>query len=148
MAPWLFLPLLALAAGALIPVQASANALLSKHLNSVVYAAIILFAIGLCVALSIALLYRLPTPSWQQVQQAPGYSFIGGLIVATYVLSITYLAPRLGVANAICLIVTGQIIAAVMIDHWGLMGSALHRLDLTRAVGVVLMVSGLFLAKR
>jgi len=62
-------------------------------------------------------------------------------------LSITYLAPKMGVGNAICFIVTGQIIAAVLIDHFALMGSASSPLNLQRFGGVMLMIVGLFLAR-
>jgi transporter family-2 protein len=78
----------------------------------------------------------------------PAYGYFGGFIVASYVIAITFLAPRLGVGNAICFIVTGQIFAAVLIDHFGLFGAPVQTLSWTRAAGIALMIAGLFLAKR
>mgnify|MGYP000002160512 CR=1 FL=1 len=144
---WLLLPLMAVFAGALIPVQAAANASLSKSLGSVVYAALFLFIVGLAFVASFVAANRLPMPALSTFLNAPAYSYIGGLIVATYVLSITYLAPKMGVGNAICFIVTGQIIAAVLIDHFALMGSVSAPLNLQRFGGVMLMIVGLFLAR-
>ena len=147
MKAWLLLPCLALCAGALIPVQAAANASLSRALDSVVYSALLLFVVGLAFTSSFIVINRVPVPSLAALTSAPAYSYIGGLIVATYVLSITYLAPRMGVGNAICFIVTGQILVAVLIDHLGLLGSNVSTLTLRRLAGVGLMIAGLFLAR-
>lgn len=144
---WLLLPCMAICAGALIPVQAAANASLSKSIDSVVYSALMLFVVGLAFISSFVVINRIPVPSLEAFATAPAYSYIGGLIVATYVLSITYLAPRMGVGNAICFIVTGQIVVAVIIDHFGLLGAAASPIDMRRCAGVTLMISGLFLAR-
>jgi transporter family-2 protein len=146
----LLLGLLALVAGALIPVQAAANAALSKSLQgNVGYAALTLFAVA-GAATTIAAIVLIPSsaPSWGQFRAAPAWSFIGGAIVAVYVLTITFLAPRLGVGAAISLIVTGQILAALLIDHYGLMRSLQFPLTPGRLAGAALMIVGAFLALR
>ena len=143
----MILPVLAVLIGALIPVQAGMNAAMSKSLGSVVYSALILFVIGLLFLESFALLNRIPLPSLSALSNAPAFSYAGGIIVAIYVLAITYLAPRLGVANAICFIVSGQIIAAVVIDHFALLGAISSPITIHRAAGMVLMIAGLFLAR-
>ena len=68
-------------------------------------------------------------PALAQFKSAPLYSYAGGLIVCTYVMMITVIIPKLGVANAIGLIVTGQIICAVIIDHFGLFGATVITID-------------------
>jgi len=147
MKAWLLLPCLALFAGALIPIQAVANASLSRSIDSVVYSALLLFIVGLIFVSTFVLVNRVPMPSFSSFVSAPAFSYIGGVIVATYVLSITFLAPRMGVGNAICFIVTGQIVVAVLIDHFGLWGASTTVLDIRRGGGVTLMVMGLFLAR-
>ncbi len=137
----------ALFTGALIPIQAAANATLSKFIGSVAYSALVLFTLGFGVVVSFILLNRVQVPSVADFLSAPTYSYIGGIIVATYVLSITFLAPRMGVGNVICFIVTGQIIMAVLIDHFGLFGAGIQNLSVSRTMGVALMIGGLFLAR-
>jgi bacterial/archaeal transporter family-2 protein len=145
----LLLGLLALVAGALIPVQAAANAALSKSLQgSVGYAALTLFAVAGATTIAAIALIPGSAPSWGQFRAAPAWSFIGGAIVAMYVLTITFLAPRLGVGAAISLIVTGQILAALLIDHYGLMRSLQFPLTTGRLAGAALMIVGAFLALR
>lgn len=139
---------LAIVVGALIPVQAATNAAMSRSLGSIPVSSLIVFATGLLVTILWVIASRQALPVADAFRRAPAYAYLGGFIVAAYVISITFLAPRLGVANAICFIVTGQILAAVIIDHTGAFGSAVHAFSVQRGAGVALMIGGLFLAMR
>jgi transporter family-2 protein len=141
--------LLALIAGALIPVQAAANAALSRafHVN-VPFSSLTLFTVALIATAAGVLVSGAPVPAADDLLGAPWWSLTGGLIVAFYVFSITFLAPRIGVGNAVALIVTGQVAAALTIDHLGLMQSLVFPLTPARAAGAVLMVVGVYLALR
>lgn len=139
---------LALVVGALIPLQAATNASMSRALGSVAFASLTVFAVALVLVWTWVGITRAPMPALAAFRSAPAYGYLGGLIVGSYVLAITFLAPRLGVGNAICFIVTGQILAAIAIDHFGLFGSIVQVLSWQRALGVLLMIAGLFLAKR
>jgi transporter family-2 protein len=143
------LGLLALMAGALIPVQAAANASLSKSLHgNVPYSALTLFIIAGVTAVTAILLTGAKLPSFKEFGAAPWWSYIGGIIVATYVLTITFLVPRIGVGSAISIIVTGQIIAALAIDQLGLLNAPRFPLTSARIIGAVLMIAGVFLSTR
>jgi transporter family-2 protein len=139
---------LAVIVGALIPVQAATNAAMSRVTGSVVITSLALFAIGFVVVAAWAIVVRVPLPSLETLRHVPAYGYLGGFIVAGYVISITFLAPRLGVGNAIRLVVTGQIVAAVIIDHVGAFGAVTQRLTTGRAIGVVLMIIGVILCRR
>ncbi|MGH7976605.1 MAG: DMT family transporter [Limisphaerales bacterium] len=141
--------LLALLAGALIPVQAAANAALSKSLQgNVAVSAVILFVVAGVIACAAVLLSGAKIPSLKQFAAAPTWSYIGGVIVAIYVLTITFLVPRIGVGPAISLIVTGQIMAALIIDQFGLLGALQFSLTTGRIIGAILMITGVFLTTR
>jgi transporter family-2 protein len=143
------LGLLALVAGALIPVQAAANAALSKSIGgNVPFSALTLFLVAGAVTALAVLVSRDSVPTATSLHAAPWWSYVGGLIVAFYVFSITFLAPRLGVGTAISLVVTGQILAALTIDHFGLFRSLTFPLSPTRLLGAGLMGIGVFLALR
>ena len=55
--------------------------------------------------------------------QAPLYSYAGGIIIAGYVLAINYLAPRIGIGNAVMGVIAGQVLSAVLIEHLGWLSS-------------------------
>jgi transporter family-2 protein len=141
--------LLALAAGALIPVQAAANAALSKSIHgNVPVAAMTLFAVAIGSTALAVVAGGTALPAAADFAAAPWWSFIGGVIVAFYVFTITFLAPRLGVGTAIALVVTGQVLAALAIDHFGLLRSPTFVLTPSRLIGGALMIAGVFLALR
>ena len=106
------------------------------------------FIVGLAGMLLFILVSKTPFPVRQQLTAAPVYGYLGGIIVATYVVMITVLVPRIGVGSAIGLIVTGQIICAVIIDHFGLFNVAVRSISLTRAAGILLMIGGVYLVMK
>lgn len=79
---------------------------------------------------------------------APAYGYLGGIIVATYVILVTILVPKIGVGTTIGLIVTGQILCAVMIDQFGLFNVTVRQIDISRAIGVLLMIAGVYLVMK
>lgn len=139
---------LALVTGALIPVQAATNAVFNKSVGSPSIAGLMVFVIGLVGMILFVLISRAALPSARQLAGAPAYSYLGGIIVATYVVMITILVPRIGVGAAIGLIVTGQIICAVTIDHFGLFNVAVRHIDASRIAGVLLMMGGIYLVMK
>jgi transporter family-2 protein len=145
----LLLSLLAVVSGALIPVQAASNAALSRTIGgNVPFAALTLFLVAAAATAAAVLVSGQGLPASKTLAEAPWWSFSGGLIVAFYVFTITFLSPRLGVGNAIALIVAGQVFSALTIDHFGLMRSLTFSLTPTRLTGAALVVVGVFLALR
>jgi bacterial/archaeal transporter family-2 protein len=145
----LALAVLALLSGALIPIQAASNAALARSIHdNVPFSALTLFVVAAVATCATVLASGQSFPAWTELGEAPWWSYSGGLIVAFYVLTITFLAPRLGVGTAIALIVTGQVLAALTIDHFGLLRSLTFSLTPTRALGAIMMVIGVFLALR
>jgi transporter family-2 protein len=73
--------------------------------------------------------------------------YLGGLVVAFYVVSATLLAPRMGVGNFIICAVSAQILSAMVVDHFGLFGAAVRPLNLLRGIGVVLLLAGILITQ-
>ena len=65
-----------------------------------------------------------------------------------YVLSITWAAPRIGIGNAVFFVLLGQLIAAALIDHFGLWGAMVATLTPRRLVGIAVMAQGVYLARK
>ena len=57
------------------------------------------------------------------------------------------LAPRLGVGLTTCLILVGQLITALAIDHFGAFGAPQQAINLWRLGGLALMVAGVVVVK-
>ncbi|MBP0483390.1 DMT family transporter [Sagittula salina] len=134
-----------LLAGVGIPVLAALNAALGQHLGNAVAAGMVLF----CVALICATVTWLVTGAGglTGVVTAPGHLFVAGALVAFYVLSITFIAPRFGVGNAVFFVLIGQLVSAAVIDHFGLFGARMSPLTVTRATGIAVMGLGVWITQ-
>jgi transporter family-2 protein len=123
------------------------NAGLARVSGGNVQATVILFAVGLLASLVLALLSGVRIPSLSILASAAPRQYMGGLIVAFYVVSITFLAPRFGVGNAILLAVTAQLVTAAAIDHFALAGAALRPMTIVRAIGLGIVVLGVVITQ-
>ena len=139
--------LIMLLAGFGIPVLAALNAQLGGRIGAPVAASVVLFAVALLACL-LVLSFSGQAAALSQLPAQPKHLFAGGLFVAFYVLSVTWVAPRFGVGNAIFCVLLGQMIAATLIDHFGLFGAAIHAVTATRAAGLLAMIGGLALIQR
>jgi len=139
---------LALFTGALIPIQAATNAAFSKSIGTPLITGLMVFIVGLVGMFLFILLSRTAFPPRQQLISAPLYGYLGGIIVAAYVVMITILVPKIGVGTAIGLIVTGQILCAVVIDHFGLFNVVVRTISPTRVIGMLLMIGGVYLVMK
>lgn len=137
--------LLMLVAGAGIPVMAAMNAQVGLQLQSPIAAVVVLC----CVALlsSALLLTTQSNVNWQLSTVPPGY-FLSGMLFILYIGSITFTAPIIGLGNAIFFVLLGQLIASAIIDHFGLFKTIPYEFDLKRLAGIVLIVIGIYLARK
>ena len=135
-----------LIAGMGIPLLAALNAALGQYLGSPASAAVILFTVAFLVT-ALAAIVTGPGPVLHAVS-APKHLFLGGALVAFYVLSITYIAPHFGIGNAIFFVLIGQLISAAAIDHFGLFGAQVSPLSLTRTAGLSLMALGVWVTQQ
>jgi len=137
----------AFAAGALIPLMAILNAGLARGAGGPVQASVILFAIALLASLLVAAIATARIPEFADLVRTPPCRYAGGLIVAFYVLSITFLAPRFGIGNAIMFAVTAQLLSSAAIDHFALAGAALRPLTALRLLGLIIVIIGVVLTQ-
>ena len=133
-------------AGVGIPVLAALNAALGRHVGSPATAAAVLFVIAFAVAATVALLTR--PDAARDLAGAPRHLFLAGLFVAFYILSITWIAPVMGLGNAIFFVLLGQLVSAAVIDQWGLLHALPRPVTPARAAGIALMAVGVFLTQR
>ena len=135
-----------LAAGIGIPVLAALNAALGKHLGAPMVAGFVLFLVALLTASVVAL--ATGPSAIAKLPSAPKHLLLAGVLIAFYVLSITTIAPRFGVGNAVFFVLLGQLISAAAIDHFGLFGATQSPLTATRAGGIALMAAGVALTQK
>ncbi len=140
--------ILAFLCGAIYPIQGSFNGRRLTHVGSPIITAIISFLAGLLGLIVLAFAYGV---KWQQlllVKNAPWYAWTGGLLGAFYVATVVIVLPRLGMVLTFSLIVAGQLVLSIIMDHFGLLGNTIRELSLGRMAGIILLVIGIVLIRK
>ncbi|MFA9372045.1 MAG: DMT family transporter [Labilibaculum antarcticum] len=143
-----FLMLLALAVGCLLPVQASINAKLGVFLKAPLMAALVNFMVGSFILLLVILGTRMPNNLLLAAKEAPIYVWVGGLMGSIFVGSIIFLIPRLGAALSFGLIVCGQLVFSLILDHFGMFGVPVQPINWGRIAGVLLILVGVLVIQK
>jgi transporter family-2 protein len=129
-----------------IPILATMNAQLGTRLASPTTATALLFVVGLIASTMIALVAPKPAPG--AFAAVPPYLYLAALLMVFYILSVTFAAPRVGLGNAIFLVLLGQLVSAAIIDHYGLLGAIRSEVTPRRAIGLLVMALGVYLARK
>ena len=133
--------------GMLTATQGPTNAMLARPLNSPVNAAFVSFFIGTVVLLGLVFALRIK-PDLQAAAGLPWYAWMGGVYGVGFVCAAAFSAPRLGVATTITLMVGGQLLIGVVLDHFGAFGIEPRPVSLGRIAGLGLVVLGVLLVRR
>lgn len=139
--------IVAIAVGALLPLQALINARLGALTHGALYASFVSFLVGTCLLGLMLLITRTPLFPAQPLDALPGWIWAGGAIGACLVLVATLLVPKIGAGAMICLIVLGQLLGSLLLDHFGVLG-AQRPADALRVGGALLVIVGAALVVR
>ena len=140
MAPQYFL--LAVAAGVGVAVQFGVNGQLRRVSDQPIWASFVSFVVGTAALLLCFIATRRAWPGGGQFAHAPWWVWIGGLLGAFYVVVSVVAGPRLGSAALVACVIAGQLVASVVIDHFGWVGYVVHPISPGRIVGAILLLAG------
>ncbi len=137
---------LAMLCGVILTTQVGNNTLLGKILNNQYIPAAVNMMVGLVMTFALVAIVHKPWPPAAAVSTAPWWTWLaGGVLGAVYLTGNILLAPKLGAGALVACVVTGQLLFAVVCDHFGLLGFEQHSATIWRGVGCVLMIGGLAL---
>jgi transporter family-2 protein len=133
--------ILAVVSGILMAVQGSLNAALSKVIG-LLEATFIVHITGTIVVLLLLFVFKLGKGNLAVISQAPWYAYLGGLAGVFIIYLVAASIPNAGVANATTAIIVGQVLTAVLIDHFGAFGLTRVACSWNQIVGLVLLSIG------
>jgi transporter family-2 protein len=139
---------LAFVAGMALTIQVGINSTLRHGLGDPAMATLVSFLVGTVGLALFLLLTRTPLPTRAALASVPAWAWFGGLVGAFYVATTVIVGPRLGSATLLALVVLGQLLAALVIDHYGWIGFPQHSISTVRILGAVLLFSGVLLIMR
>jgi transporter family-2 protein len=138
--------LLALTIGLIVPLQAAINNQLKAVIgDSTLLAALISFLVGTLALLCIAIVTGQKLSALAHLPKAEPWMLIGGLLGAVFVFGTTLIAPKLGAATMLSLIITGQIVASMLFDRFGWLAMPIKEISWPRLLGAALVIIGVLL---
>lgn len=134
--------LIGLAGGVAVGLQSPLASLISQRLG--VMESVFIVHIGGAIAALVPLVVYGggKLGSWRTV---PWYALGAGIFGLVVIAAISYMIPRIGVAASITTIVAGQLLVGTLLDQFGLLGAAERSLDPTRALGLIVVIVGVWL---
>jgi bacterial/archaeal transporter family-2 protein len=145
---WLLLLPVAFIAGVAAPTQFAINSQLRQVVGGTLMAGAVSFLVGTVVLVAAALVVSRSVPDLGPIISAPPWMYLGGLLGAFYVSASIILTPRLGVATTIGLFLAGQVVASMVIDHFGLFGVSVQPASIPRILGALLVIAGVAIVQR
>lgn len=134
-------------AGCLIPIQTSFNAVLGKRIGNPTLSASAIFFVSTLFLALLVLAVRPELPSLETIRETPYWGWLGGILGAIYILCLVVLTPELGVGFTTAIVVLGQVLMGVALDHFGAFGMPQHSLGWMRIIAVGLIGAGVSLLK-
>lgn len=140
---------IALLLGILLATQIATNTQLGKALDNEYIPAVMNMMVGVVLTVALTLAMTEKWPTGEAARNAPWYGWVaGGLLGTTYLTGTILLAPKLGAAALIGLVVAGQLVFSVLLDHFGWLGFEQHPAGFARLAGCALMIAGVFLISK
>jgi transporter family-2 protein len=141
--------LFAMVCGAILTTQVGSNTLLGKAVNDSYIPAVANMVTGLIFTILLLLIVHKPLPTVAQLRAASWWTWLaGGFLGTAYLTGNILLAPKLGAGALVGLVVTGQLLFAVLADNYGWLGFEPHPATIWRGLGCVLMMGGVLLIAR
>ncbi|MDP9047760.1 MAG: DMT family transporter [Bacteroidota bacterium] len=137
---------LALLLGLILPLQAAISNQLKDHIGgSIILAAMTSFIVGTLTLVIAAFIFKEKLPDYHQLAQVKPWMLIGGFLASGLLCGTIVLAPKIGSAAMMSLIISGQIIVSIIFDATGFLGTPVKELSWVRVIGALFVISGAIL---
>ncbi len=140
-----FVILLGLLGGMAVALQGPLVSMMTVRLGLLESMFIIQF--GGTVAVAIPLLLR-GGGALGNFRNVPWYALVSGVGGLVILSAISYSIPRVGTVATVTLVVAGQLLLSVVLDHFGMFGMQVRHLDLPRLIGLIVLFVGVWLTVR
>jgi bacterial/archaeal transporter family-2 protein len=105
------------------------------------------FGIGLLASMAWVAISQPTMPSWEAIAATPVWSWSAGLIAVAFVAAVSLAAPRVGPVMLVLLLIVGQMLASMTLEHFGLLGYARNPMDWHKLAGFGVIIGGVALMR-
>lgn len=141
----LYLVLVAAVGGVVVTLQGQLIGIINKNVGTVESVFITYGGGGLIIGITMLLLRG---GNLSSLQSIPNYVLLTGPLGLVIIAAIGYSVPRLGLVTAFTIMVASQFIIAAVIDHFGFLGADIRQINISRLVGISVMLLGIWLTIR
>ena len=131
--------------GVTLSIYLPMNSSASKYLGSSIAASATFFVVATMTVLLILILggyYH----SLARIRNVPVYLHIAGIISAFFIIGTTFLIPKIGARTFFIMLVSGQILMAIVVSHYGILESPQDPISLKKTLGAILVIAGAVLS--
>jgi transporter family-2 protein len=143
----IYLYALAIGAGVSVATQQVLNGSLRTSLGSPAWAGFFSYLGGLLTMIVVLFALGEHLPSWKAITNTPWWAWSGGVLGGVFIMLMILLLPPLGAATLIALVVAGQMLVTITLDHFGAFGLTPHPVSLSRLLGAALLIAGVVLIR-
>lgn len=129
-------------------VQSGINSQLKSQLNHPIFASLISFVVGLLLLICIIILQKQPIPSFSELTAVSAWKYTGGFLGAMIVTVSLLSIAQIGASSMFVTIIAGQLLAALIMDHYGLLGLPVVKISTQKIIGIVLLIAGVYLVNK
>lgn len=138
----------AVGAGVLVTFQPLLNAILARAIGSPYGATLVSLAVSVTGALVMVAFTGRGTMTRETLATVPWWVFSAGLIGLVFVLSGVTIAPATGALLFFVCVIGGQLLGAILADHFGFFGLTVRHVTAERLIGLALVLGGAVLVQR
>ena len=136
-----FYLILAFSMGLIMSIYLPMNSSVAKYIGSAITANVTFFAVALLTSISIFLLSG-QFNTIHRLKDVPAFLYLTGFISAFVVLGTTFLIPQIGARKFFILLISGQILMAIVVSHFGILESPQDPINMKKMIGAVLVLAG------
>lgn len=142
--------LLVFVSGLLVPVQSAMNSRMRHYVENPYYSSVINSVVGAIAIIIVAFAVQsfLPEGSWRGAGQAPWWAWCGGMVGVFFITVALLSITRTGASGYSATVIAGQMLGAVILDHYGWLYLPQHHVNGPRLLGVALLMAGAWLIQR
>ena len=134
--------LLAVLMGAVMSIYIPMISQSARIMGAAVMGNVPFFFVAFVTSVVVAILSGQRSEAFGRIAQVPPWLFLAGVMSAGIIVGATFLVPRIGTGALFVLLVTGQILAGLAINQFGLLGVPAQTMSLPVALGAVMVIAG------
>ena len=127
--------------GIVMSIYLPMNSSVSRYLGSPIAASVVFYIVALATTLAIFIYfgeYHLLT----KIKSVPKYLYLAGVISAFMIIGTTFIIPQIGARKFFILLVSGQILMAILVSHLGILESPRDPVTIKKIIGAALVITG------